>query len=67
MQQGGYVTNDGGYIQENSTVLKIIGPSEEDIYNIAADLCCFLNQESILIEKQNVTYFSISEKIELGE
>ena len=66
-QQGGYISNDGGYVQENSIVLRIIGPSENDINEIAADLCCFLNQESVLVEKQNSTYYSISEKIEYDE
>lgn len=67
MQQGGYISNDGVYVQENSIALKIIGPSEKDIHEIAADLCCFLNQENILIEKQKSTFYSISEKIKLDE
>ena len=66
MQQGGYIGNDGVYVQEKSVALKIIGPSEKDINEIAADLCCFLNQEAVLIEKQKSTFYSISEEIQLG-
>ncbi len=67
VQQGGYIDNDGAYVQENSIVLKLIGPSEDAIHEIAADLCCFLNQESVLIERQSATYYSISENTALGE
>lgn len=63
MQNGGYIMSNGVYVQENSIALKIIGLSESGVNDIAANLCCFLHQESVLIEKQKSTYYSISEEI----
>lgn len=63
MQHGGYIMQDGAYVQENSLALKIIGLSESCVNDIAADLCCFLNQETVLIEKQKSTCCSVSEEL----
>lgn len=64
LQQGGYIHSDGNYIQEKSAAIKLIGISEDDVNNVAADLCCFLNQETELIEKRTCSYYTVSETLE---
>lgn len=64
LQQGGYLHENGVYTQENSAVLTLIGASREDVNAIAADLCCFFNQESVLVEVRKSACYSVSEAIE---
>lgn len=67
MQQGGYVHENGEYIQELSAVVILIGATRETVNSVAADLCCFLNQESVLVETHQSTYYSVSESIDFED
>ncbi len=67
LQQGGYLHENGVYTQENSAVLTLIGASREDVNAVAADLCCFFNQESVLVEVRKSACYSVSETIAIDD
>ena len=49
--KGGYISNDGVFVSENSLCINIIGASEDKIIRLAKNLSMFMNQESALIVK----------------
>lgn len=59
--------DNGTYVQEDSIALKITGLSEDGINDIAADLCCFLNQEAVIVEKQKSTYHIVFDEIKFDK
>ena len=64
IQTGGYIHDNGTFVTENSIVLVCIDEKEEKINELAKDICCFLNQESVLVTVDKVVRYYISEKID---
>lgn len=60
---GGYFHEDGTYVEEESDMLMLIGITYEEACEIAKDLCAFLNQESVMLVKDEIDYEFISDKI----
>jgi len=56
---GGYIHEDGTYVNENSILLSLVGLPEELIDRIAMDLCRFFNQESVLVIRDEGASYSI--------
>ena len=47
--KGGYLSEDGLFISENTLCISLIGPDDPDIRKLAKGLSVFMNQESALI------------------
>ena len=60
---GGYIHEDGTFVKENSASIILIGVSEQQVEEIAKDLCVFFHQESVLIMKSTVSYRFLSEQL----
>lgn len=60
--QGLYKDTKGKTTKESSFVIEIYGASSDEIKNIMDELLVSLNQESILVEKGDVTYEFYSKK-----
>jgi len=54
LQAGGYIYQDGEFENEGSLCFVILDEPEEKIRQLAEDMCIWLNQESILITRQEV-------------
>ena len=61
---GGYVHDDGTFVKENSAQIILIGATEEQVNEIAKDLCVFFNQESVLVIKSAATAKLVYESLE---
>ena len=61
--QGGYVHEDGRYVQENSLVLQLIDADRAVVDEIAKDMCAFFHQESVLITEGEVRAYYVKEQI----
>lgn len=46
---GGYIHEDGTYVEERSLRLTLLDVPEETVSRLAEDLCVFFNQESVMI------------------
>ena len=63
VQTGGYVHEDGRYVQENSLVLFLIDAPGETVSEIAKDLCAFFHQESVLITEGNIRAYFVKDSL----
>ncbi|MBR0029982.1 MAG: hypothetical protein IJP93_10970 [Bacteroidales bacterium] len=63
ISEGGYVHENGDYVQEKTLVLCLLDPEEGIVDAIARDLCSFFHQESVLITESKVRAYYIKEKI----
>ncbi len=63
LMQGGYVHEDGRYVQENSLVLDLIDTDSAVVEEIAKDLCAFFHQESVLITEGEIRAYYVKEQI----
>ena len=61
---GGYFHDDGSYVVEKSMALKLIDVPDDKVNEIAKDLCVFFHQESVLITRNEIEAFLLSEKVE---
>ena len=61
--EGGYVQESGEYTQETTLVLTLFDVKNEDIDNIAKDLCAFFHQESVMVTSGEVDVYSVSETL----
>jgi len=59
MSYGGYIHEDGTYVNENSILLSLVGLPENLIDRIATDLCKYFNQESVLVIRDDGTVYSV--------
>lgn len=60
--QGLYKDSKGQVVKENSLVIEVYDAAEKDMKSIMDELLASLNQESILIEKEDVTFDFYSRK-----
>lgn len=60
-QRGGYMHENGTFVEEDSVAIALMGVSEEIVREIAADTCAFFRQETVLIEKQYVEIYRIKD------
>ncbi|MBQ9068689.1 MAG: hypothetical protein IJ131_06445 [Eggerthellaceae bacterium] len=51
---GGYLHDDGQYIEEKTIVLSFIDVPKETIDDIAKEVCVLFNQESVLVTEEHV-------------
>ena len=58
---GGYFHDDGDFVQENSIVVTLIGAKEDNVNEIAADLCAFFNQEEVMVSASEIETYSVRE------
>ena len=63
LMEGGYVHEDGRYVQENSLVLQLIDADRSVVDEIAKDMCAFFHQESVLITEGEVRAYYVKEQI----
>ena len=47
--EGGYYHDDGGWVEENTLLITLIGIPRWTIHEIARDVCVFFHQESVMI------------------
>lgn len=52
--EGGYLYEDGSFVMEDGVCINIIGDSDIDIISLAKSFSMFMNQESVLITRNNV-------------
>ncbi|MBQ1300416.1 MAG: hypothetical protein IIY51_04810 [Erysipelotrichaceae bacterium] len=64
MIEGGYFSEDGGFVQEDSIVITLIDVDEKTVEEIARDLCAFFHQESVLVTEGTIRAFYIQERID---
>ncbi len=60
IQSGGCIQEDGRYVIENSLGLVFIDADENTVNELAKDVCCFLNQESVLVTVDEVIRYFVS-------
>ncbi|MBQ3865241.1 MAG: hypothetical protein II781_05315 [Clostridia bacterium] len=60
---GGYMHENGDYVQENTLVLSLLDVPDEITRSIAEDLCVFFHQETVLVTKSPSEIYYISEKL----
>ena len=53
--KGGYLHNDGWFVTEKTLYINIIGAEEKEIEKLAKNLSMFMNQESALIMRNEVS------------
>ena len=64
LAQGGYMHENGEYTEELTLVISLIDVDREIINEIARDLCAFFHQESVMITKEHVRTYFVSESLE---
>ncbi len=63
---GGYIHDNGAYVNEKSLAIVVIDPPSEDVINeIAKDLCSFFNQESVVVTKEDIEYYYVSDQLKI--
>lgn len=62
--EGGYIHENGHFTQENSLALSLIGATQDNVDEIAADLCAMFHQESVIITKEKVESYYLMESLE---
>ena len=63
--EGGYFHDDGSYVDETTLVLTVLDADPAVIREIAADLCAFFRQESVMVTASDAEVFFVREN--LGE
>ena len=53
--RGGYMHTYGGFVEENSICVSIIGDPDFDIIGLAKSLAMYMNQESALVTRNVIT------------
>lgn len=64
---GGYVHEDGTYVEENTLVLTLLNVPDETIELIATDLCIFFHQESVMVVTSTTSMFFVSDRIDASD
>ncbi len=62
---GGYFHADGSYVEEKTLALMMVDTDEETVDRIAADLCMFFNQESVMVVSSEAKVHYVEERLEL--
>ena len=60
---GGYFHEDGHYTEENSLRLTLMNVPEQEVMEIAKDLCVFFNQESVMVSSLTTSTIFVNEKL----
>ena len=63
LAQGGYMHEDGRYVEELTLVISLIDVDNRIINEIARDLCVFFHQESVLITEDRVRAYYIDSSL----
>lgn len=63
LQAGGYIDDSGQFTSENSLALSFIDGDSYKVNEIAKDLCCFINQESVLVTVDKIKRYYVQEKL----
>ena len=61
--KGGYFYEDGRYTEENTLRLTLMNAPEEEVIEIAKDLCVFFNQESVMVTSSETSMIFVNEKL----
>lgn len=67
LQQGGYFHHNGQFIDEASLAVSLIDADRRLVDEVAADLCCFFNQESVMVTCEKIQVYSVENNIDLNE
>ena len=60
LAQGGYIHEDGRYTEEQTLVISLIDADSAIVNEVAADLCTFFHQESVLITGNEVHAYYVN-------
>ena len=60
---GGYFHEDGHYTEENSLRLTLMNVPDQEVMEIAKDLCVFFNQESVMVSSLPTSTIFVNEKL----
>ena len=60
---GGYIHEDGTYVEEKTIALMMIDVPKETVEEIARDLCAFFRQESVMVAEAPAKVFFVQEKL----
>ena len=63
LSEGGYIHENGFYVQEKTLIISMIDVEENTAEEIAKDLCAFFHQESVLMTVSEVKSVFIKEKL----
>ncbi len=63
---GGYIHDDGTYVEENTLVITLIGAEGKTVEDIATDLCVFFHQESVMVTSTPSEVFFIGDRTKDG-
>lgn len=67
LQQGGYFHHNGQFVDEASLAVSLINADKRLVDEVAADLCCFFNQESVMVTCEKIRVYSVENNIDLNE
>ena len=63
VSSGGYIMDNGEYVEEKSLIVSIIDVDDKIIGEVAKDLCVFFNQESVLITENEIRSYFVREEL----
>ena len=67
LQKGGYFHHNGQFVDETSLAVSLINADKHLVDEVASDLCCFFNQESVMVTCEKIQIYSIENNISLAE
>ena len=67
LQQGGYFHHNGQFVDETSLAVSLINAEQCLVDEVASDLCCFFNQESVMVTCEKIRVYSVENNIDLNE
>ncbi len=60
---GGYFHEDGSYVEERTLVLTLLDVPDATAREIAADLCAFFHQESVMVTSAPAEVFFVHDEL----
>ena len=64
VSNGGYITEDGQYVEENTLMLRLIGVPEYTVMEIAKDMSVYFNQECVMVAMNPASVVFVKESLE---
>lgn len=61
---GGYISEEGEYVEENTLMLRLIDVPEDIVIEIAKDMCVYFNQECVMVVTNPASVVFVSETLE---
>lgn len=64
VSNGGYISEDGNYVEENTLMLRLIDVPESTVIEIAKDMCVYFNQECVMVVTNPASVVFVKESLE---